>query len=71
LFGEGSFDKGFYFQIPIDLFLNDYRGGYINFKLRPLTRDGGQKLEAGNDLIGLMHTTSRAEIERDWGSFND
>ena len=71
LFGEGSFDKGFYFQIPIDLFLNDYRGGYINFKLRPLTRDGGQKLEAGNDLIGIMHSTSRAEIERDWGSFND
>ena len=70
-FGEGSFDKGFYFQIPIDLFLNDYRGGYINFKLRPLTRDGGQKLEAGNDLIGIMHSTSRAEIERDWGSFND
>ena len=70
-FGEGSFDKGFYFQIPIDLFLNDYRGGYINFKLRPLTRDGGQKLEAGNDLIGIIHSTSRAEIERDWGSFND
>jgi len=70
-FGEGSFDKGFYFQIPIDLFLNDYRGGYINFKLRPLTRDGGQKLEAGNDLIGIMHSTSRAEIERDWSSFND
>lgn len=70
-FGEGSFDKGFYFQIPIDLFLNNYRGGYINFKLRPLTRDGGQKLEAGNDLIGIMHTTSRSEIERDWRSFND
>lgn len=70
-FGEGSFDKGFYFQIPIDLFLNDYRGGYINFKLRPLTRDGGQKLEAGNDLIGIMHSSSRAEIERDWVSFND
>jgi hypothetical protein len=71
VFGEGSFDKGFYFQIPIDLFLNEYRGGYINFKLRPLTRDGGQKLEAGNDLIGIMHSTSRTEIERNWGSFND
>ena len=70
-FGEGSFDKGFYFQIPIDLFLNDYRGGYINFKLRPLTRDGGQKLEAGKDLIGIMHSTSRTEIERDWSAFND
>ena len=23
LFGEGSFDKGFYFQIPLDLFSNN------------------------------------------------
>ena len=70
-FGEGTFDKGFYFQIPIDLFLNDYRGGYINFKLRPLTRDGGQKLEAGNDLLGIMHSSSYMEIYRDWQSFYD
>ena len=70
-FGEGSFDKGFYFQIPIDLFLTDYRAGYINFKLRPLTRDGGQKLIVGNDLVGLIHASSRSEIERDWSAFND
>lgn len=71
IFGEGSFDKGFYFQIPIDLFLSNYRGGYINFKLRPLTRDGGQKLEPGRDLIGIIHNSSYSEIERYWTSFND
>ena len=25
VFGEGSFDKGFYFSIPTELFYNDYR----------------------------------------------
>jgi hypothetical protein len=68
-FGEGSFDKGFYFQIPIDLFLNFYRPGYINFELRPLTRDGGQKLKQGDDLIGVIHSSSRSEILSDWNSF--
>jgi len=69
LFGEGSFDKGFYFQIPIDLFLNDYRGGYMNFRLTPLTRDGGQKLQQGNDLIGIIHDSSYDEVNRDWPAF--
>ena len=64
LFGEGSFDKGFYFQLPIDLFLNTNRAGNFNFKLRPLTRDGGQKLQQGSDLIGIFHNASLGEIER-------
>lgn len=38
LFGEGIFDKGFYFQIPMNIFSKDYRGGYSNFKLSPLSR---------------------------------
>ena len=44
LFGEGSFDKGFYFQIPLDLLSNSYNGNYSTFRLSPLTRDGGAKL---------------------------
>ena len=62
LFGEGSFDKGFYFQVPLDLIFNSYRGGFFNFELKPLTRDGGQKLKPGNDLIGVIHSASRNEI---------
>ena len=66
LFGEGSFDKGFYFQIPMDLFSKDYRGGFSNFKLSPLTRDGGAKLEFDKDLRGLIYNSSLSELKRGW-----
>ena len=66
LFGEGSFDKGFYFQIPMDLFSKDYKGGYSNFKLSPLTRDGGAKLEFDKDLRGLIYNASLNELRQQW-----
>ena len=66
LFGEGSFDKGFYFQIPMDLFSRDYSGNYSNFKLSPLTRDGGAKLEFDKDLRGLISNSSLNELTRGW-----
>ena len=66
LFGEGSFDKGFYFQIPMDIFSNDYKGGYSNFKLSPLTRDGGAKLEFDKDLRGLIYNASLNELRSQW-----
>ena len=69
LFGEGSFDKGFYFQIPIDLFNNEYRGNYSTFKLSPLTRDGGAKLIHDKDLRGLIYNSSFYELNRQWGGF--
>ncbi len=66
LFGEGSFDKGFYFQVPMDLFSKDYRGGYSNFKLSPLTRDGGAKLEFDKDLRGLIYNSTFKELKESW-----
>ncbi|MDB4244526.1 YjbH domain-containing protein [Gammaproteobacteria bacterium] len=66
LFGEGSFDKGFYFQIPMDLFSKDYKGGYSNFKLTPLTRDGGAKLEFDKDLRGLIYNSSLNQLRQQW-----
>ena len=69
LFGEGSFDKGFYFRIPYDLMFADRRGGFFNFTLRPLTRDGGQKLEQGSKISGIFDNTSFYEIDKDWINF--
>jgi len=69
LFGEGSFDKGFYFQIPFDLFTNSYSGNYTNFRLSPLTRDGGAKLMSGKQLKGLMYNTSRNKVMGGWNGF--
>ena len=65
-FGEGSFDKGFYFQVPMDLFSKSYSGNYSNFRLSPLTRDGGAKLEFDKDLRGLMHNTNIKELMYGW-----
>jgi hypothetical protein len=69
LFGEGSFDKGFYFQIPIDLFNNEYKGNYSTFKLSPLTRDGGARLIHDKDLRGLIYNSSLYELNKQWGGF--
>ena len=51
-FGEGSFDKGFFFNLPIQVFFQDFSRGQAGFGLRPLTRDGAQFL--------VMHKISGA-----------
>ena len=68
-FGEGSFDKGFYFQIPMDLLNKNYKGNYSTFKLAPLTRDGGAKLIYDKDLRGLVYNSTRYELYNQWDGF--
>ena len=46
-FGEGSFDKGIYFNIPVF-------GNLINYSWRPLTKDPGAKLNRKNSLHDLL-----------------
>lgn len=46
-YGEGSFDKGIFFNIPIYTNL-------INYSWRPLTKDPGAKLIRKNTLHGLL-----------------
>ena len=46
-FGEGSFDKGIYFNIPVF-------GNLINYSWRPLTKDPGAKLNRKNTLHDLL-----------------
>lgn len=52
IFGEGSFDKGIFFNVPFDAFMT--RSSRINasFGWRPLTRDGGQKVNRPLSLMG-------------------
>ncbi len=65
-FGEGSFDKGFYFSIPTKLFYPDFRSGVISFGLHPLTKDGGAFLTQKNSLFSLFGETNKSSITRDW-----
>ena len=46
-FGEGSFDKGIFFNIPV-------YGNFINYSWRPLTKDPGAKLARKNSLHDLL-----------------
>ena len=59
-FGEGSFDKGFYFQVPLDGVFGSRTRGNFATRMRPIQRDGGQRLEdfSGNifwDLRGARY----------------
>ena len=71
IFGEGSFDKGFYFSIPTQLFYTDYRTGVISFGLHPLTKDGGALLNQHNSLFSILGDTNRASTIRDWDNLLD
>ena len=44
-FGEGSFDKGMYFRIPFNGLLGASNRSNYSTRLRPIQRDGGQRLE--------------------------
>ena len=46
-FGEGSFDKGIFFNIPI-------YGNLVNYTWRPLTKDPGATLNRRHTLYGLL-----------------
>lgn len=46
-FGEGSFDKGIFFNIPI-------YGNLINYTWKPLTKDPGATLTRRNNLYNLL-----------------
>ena len=46
-FGEGSFDKGIFFNIPI-------YGNLINYTWKPLTKDPGATLVKRNNLYNLL-----------------
>jgi hypothetical protein len=65
-FGEGSFDKGWYFHLPIEVFLTNHSRGMTGFGLRPLVRDGAAILNHGYHLYGVSDDAQRYNIQKDW-----
>ncbi len=58
-FGEGSFDKGLYVQIPFDVMLPRSSNATASFNWNPLTRDGGAKLNRLHPLFDLTSGRDR------------
>lgn len=71
LFGEGSFDKGFYFIVPFTIFQKNYSKDNFYFGMKTLTRDGGQKLNIQNKLIDSFYGSSKTEINENWSNYLD
>lgn len=70
-FGEGSFDKGFYFHIPIETFFTSYSRGFTGFGLRPVTRDGAATLNQAFTLWGISDQGNKHTILRNWDDIYD
>lgn len=64
-FGEGSFDKGFYVSVPLQLFSSSNSRELGGFGLSPLTRDGGVKMNVGLDLWGVTEEANMGTFIRD------
>ena len=68
-FGEGSFDRGIFINIPLNWGLpNESRSAYTTV-IRPVTRDGGQRLIISNRLYPIVQDNRRAGLRRDWDQF--
>ncbi len=63
-FGEGSFDKGAYISLPLDLFFAKSTRREAGFTFRPLTRDGGQMVYDGPELYFSVKDGQPADFER-------
>ncbi|TPG60377.1 hypothetical protein EAH89_03065 [Roseomonas nepalensis] len=61
-FGEGSFDKGIYVRVPLSLFGAESRGSGTAV-IRPVQRDGGQRLAVDNPIWEVTRA-GRAEAAR-------
>lgn len=70
VFGEGSFDKGFYITFPIDLLLTRTTRQRHVFAFRPLTKDGGQQLNVGPELFGLIDEGNSRNTLEFWNLIN-
>ena len=70
-FGEGSFDKGFYFNIPVNIFSKNYSKESNGVELKSMTRDGGQKLLLKNKLIDSFYGSTYTDINENWQNYLD
>jgi hypothetical protein len=70
-FGEGSFDKGFYFWIPVEVFSNRNMKRTFGWGLRPLTRDGAQSIIYAHPLWSVTDPASDHRFRRRIDDFYD
>ena len=66
-FGEGGFDKGVRFTIPLNWAVGDRSRGGFGTTLRPATGDGGARLEVDGRLFESIRDYHSDALDRGWG----
>ena len=67
-FGEGSFDKGIYLRIPLQL-LGPETTARAGAVIRPVVRDGGQRLIVDNPLWDVTREGRAEALARGYMGF--
>lgn len=68
-FGEGSFDKGFHLNIPIDWLIGVPTQSAKTFPIKPITRDGGAILGSSKSIYRFIRKSNKSEVTREYGRF--
>ena len=68
-FGEGSFDKGLRITIPIGWISGEPTQEAYTTTIRPVTRDGGARLEMRGRLYDKVRPLHQPELSDGWGRF--
>ena len=68
-FGEGAFDKGIRFSMPLKWLTGEPSQRGFGLTLRPVTRDGGARLNVRNRLYEATRGYHDPELRERWGRF--
>ena len=66
-FGEGSFDKGIHLTIPLTWVVGNASKRSFKTTIRPLTRDGGARLNVQNRLYESITAADGIALRNTWG----
>ena len=68
-FGEGSFDKGLRFSVPLSWLTGEPSRDTVSRVIQPVTRDGGARLNVENRLYNVVRDYRADKLSDGWGRF--
>jgi len=68
-FGEGSFDKGIRFSMPLNWFLGKPSRKRMGLTIRPIQRDGGARVHVPGRLYGQVRNAHQKALSDGWPRF--
>lgn len=68
-FGEGSFDKGIRFEVPLSVLTGRPSKTVLSQNIRPIQRDGGARLNVDNRLHRFVRDYRGQELRDGWGRY--